>query len=177
MVTVQVTQAKAAMPSYLVQAAGFGKNLVKRVQSPQDAERWREIAPSRLLLEKLKGVLAQRKIAYSAKKFAQKAKWDCLNELHYFCDQVTDTSPQKIYRMVIAHQSKWRFIMPKNANKMNIVVEEIIAFCANNQTDNKLIYEFFLKNSHLTIAQIAFHFGISEAYASKLISNNIHQND
>ena len=129
MVNVRVTRGTLPTHGYLIQAEGFGKNLVKHVTTKDDAERWKAIAASRLILERLKGIVAQRKLAYEAKHFIEPTRGKALHDLHYYLDQVQGAPPSKIYNMVIAHQGKWLLIMPAAANKMNEEMQAIINYC------------------------------------------------
>lgn len=129
MFNVRVKRGNLPQHGYLIQAEGFGKNLVKHVKTKEDAERWRSIAASRLIMERLKGIVVQRKLAYEAKHFVDPIKWKALNDLHYYLDQVQGAAPARIYNMVVVHKDKWLLIMPVATNKMNDEMAEIINYC------------------------------------------------
>lgn len=138
-VNVRVTRGTLPTHGYLIQAIGFGKNLVKHVATKADAERWRGIAASRLIMDRLKGIVAQRKMAYEAKHYTAPDKVKALNDLHFYLDQLQGCAPERVYNMVLAHKSKWQLIMPQVENKMTIEMQEIIAYCHGqiNATEQK----------------------------------------
>lgn len=136
MFNVRVKRGNLPVHGYLVQAEGFGKNLVKHVKTKEDAERWRSIAASRLIMERLKGIVLQRKMAYEAKHFCVSVKYKALNDLHYYLDQVHSAAPARIYKMVVVHKDKWLLIMPATTNKMTEEMDEIINYCHSQLLDN-----------------------------------------
>lgn len=135
MVTVKITQGLKPKYGFVVYAEGFGHNLLKKVESKSDAERWEKIAASRLIMQRLKGILFQRQIAYAAKHFVDPIKKDHIIHLGYYLDQLQGAAPEKVFKMIVVHQNRWRDLMPSKLNKMNDDMEEIIAYATNQNTN------------------------------------------
>jgi|688.fasta_scaffold1260143_2 hypothetical protein len=127
MVTVQIA-------NNVVFAEGFGQTLLKKLQSAEEAQKWEKKMPSRLITERLKGFVLQRRYAYQKKQYFDHAKWKALNDLHYYIDQTWSAAPATIFKMVVAHQSKWMLIMPHGDNSMKDDMKRIISYCEEQLT-------------------------------------------
>lgn len=116
----------------VIQSCGWGKVFTRPGKTNStDAEliAWQKWAEAHIVLEKLKGYVQARAIAFEAKHHTDPVAKGYIKMLLYFMDTVKSKGCEAIYKMVVAHELKFMALLPYKENAMNVYVPEIIAFC------------------------------------------------
>lgn len=127
MVTVEFEQGN--QPFGLLMVATGWKLKIYRQISEVEEEKYRQLAPAFIIYDKLKGFVKQREIAYDKKGYKDSHKLSALRDLCYYMNQVNRQSNVSIYKMVVAHEVKWRLIVPAHNENMRKTMDEIISYC------------------------------------------------
>jgi hypothetical protein len=126
--------------TFLAQAEGWGKSFTASCKGKTNLDKWILFAQSRIVLDKLKGFVENRRIAYNAKGYKEKSKMDAIVHLKYYFERMTGKPPLAVYSMVVAHEFKFRTLLPSVANKQSDEVEEIIKYCKDQIKHNETAY-------------------------------------
>lgn len=125
---------------FLAQAEGWGKSFSANCKGKTNLEKWILFAKSRIVMDKLKGFVENRRIAYNSKGYKEKSKMDAIVHLKYYFERMSGKPPLAIYSMVVAHEFKFRSLLPSVANKQSDEIEEIIRFCKTEIKSNETTY-------------------------------------
>lgn len=122
----------------IIQSSGWDKAYTRPAKgSDLELINWQKWAEGHIVLDKLKGYVTARAIAYDAKGFNDAVAKGYIKMLLDFMNIVKNKGNEAIYKMVVAHEHKFMAILPYKANVMNIYVPEIIAFCKGKLNELK----------------------------------------
>jgi hypothetical protein len=65
--------------NFLAQAEGWGKSFTANCKGKTNLDKWILFAKSRIVLDKLKGFVENRRIAYNAKGYKEKSKMEAVH--------------------------------------------------------------------------------------------------
>ena len=126
---IQINTYRAANHGFVTEACGWGKSFRKDANSTTSIDNWQLWAEAKIVREKLEGFIANRTIAYRKASAMTKDVADTIKLLRYFMISTQGKGAMALYKMVVAHECKFRMLMPAKECEMNVYVPEIIAFC------------------------------------------------